>query len=60
MNMKLLNIVEKLKKRNKMIGEFEKRGVPVLTVNAEDGEQANTKHIDGFIKILMNDYLGAN
>ena len=43
-----------------MIGEFEKRGVPVLTVNAEDGEQANTKHIDDFIKILMNDYLGAN
>lgn len=48
------------KKRKKVIGEFEKRGVPVLTVNAEDGEQANTKHIDDFIKILMNDYLGAN
>ncbi len=32
----------------------------MLTVNAEDGEQVNTKYIDDFIKILMNDYLGAN
>ena len=57
MKVKLLNTVEKLKK---VIGEFKKRGVPVLTVNAEDGERANKKCIDDFVKMLMDDYLATD
>lgn len=41
-------------KRKKIIREFEKRGVPVLTVNAEDSEQTAAKYIDDFAKGVMS------
>lgn len=32
----------------------------MLTVNAEDGERANKKCIDDFVKMLMDDYLATD
>ncbi|WP_035578951.1 AAA family ATPase [Halomonas sp. TG39a] len=37
-------------KRKKVIRKFKTRGVPVLTINAEDSSQENTKYIDDFVK----------
>lgn len=44
---------EAQEKRKKVIREFEKRGVPVLTINAEDDEQTIIRNIDGFIKRII-------
>ncbi|UXZ55434.1 ATP-binding protein [Halomonas sp. 7T] len=40
-------------KRKEVMSEFEKKGIPVLSVDAEESAQTIARNIDGYIKELM-------